>query len=236
MKKELLRTILNLVLIILVFISVIATGFLSIKTYQSNRMPEMCSNNQIIKTIKEGNPNFKFSKADKWMISKKLSDNHESFVADVDITSSKKLYNSHNKVKIKYDLVKGTWEPEKATNKIELKNHKWLFEGTDWTVTTDEGTKYELEFLDNLKVELNIYINQGDDAYEHDDDDMDEHHDEDEKKIGTYTSTLSKSKDGKYYQGNIKVGRGKSALLTVTEDSVKMQLTNEGKELIFKED
>ncbi len=234
MKKELLRTILNIVLIILVFISVIATGFLSIKGYQSNRMPEMCSNKQIIKTVKEENPNFKFSKDDKWKISKKLSDDHESFVADVDITSSKKLYNSHNKVKIKYNLVKGTWEPEKATNKIELKNHKWLFEGTDWTTTTDEGTKYELEFLADLKVVLNIYTNQGDDAYEHDD--MDEHHDEDEKKIGTYTCTLSKSKNGKYYQGNIKVGRGKSALLTVTEDSVKMQLTNEGKELIFKED
>lgn len=234
MKKESLRTILNIVLIILVFISVIATGFLSIKTYQSNRMPEMCSNNQIIKTIKEGNPNFKFSKADKWMISKKLSDDHESFVADVDITSSKKLYNSHNKVKIKYNLVKGTWEPEKATNKIELKNHKWLFEGTDWTATTDEGTKYELEFLADLKVVLNIYTNQDDDAYEHDD--MDEHHDEDEKKIGTYTCTLLKSKDGKYYQGNNKVGRGKTALLTVTEDSVKMQLSSKGKELILKED
>ena len=234
MKKELLRTILNIVLIILVFISVIATGFLSIKGYQSNRMPEMCSNKQIIKTVKEENPNFKFSKDDKWKISKKLSDDHESFVADVDITSSKKLYNSHNKVKIKYNLVKGTWEPEKATNKIELKNQKWLFEGTEWTVATDEGTKYELEFLADLKVVLNIYTNQGDDAYEHDD--MDEYHDEDEKKIGPYTCTLSKSKDGKYYQGNIKVGRGKSALLTVTEDSVKMQLTNEGKELIFKED
>ena len=234
MKKELLRTILNIVLIILVFISVIATGFLSIKGYQSNRMPEMCSNKQIIKTVKEENPNFKFSKDDKWKISKKLSDDHESFVADVDITSSKKLYNSHNKVKIKYNLVKGTWEPEKATNKIELKNQKWLFEGTEWTVATDEGTKYELEFLADLKVVLNIYTNQGDDAYEHDD--MDEYQDEDEKKIGTYTCTLSKSKDGKYYQGNIKVGRGKSALLTVTEDSVKMQLTNEGKELIFKED
>ena len=234
MKKELLRTILNIVLIILVFISVIATGFLSIKGYQSNRMPEMCSNKQIIKTVKEGNPNFKFSKADKWMISKKLSDDHESFVADVDITSSKKLYNSHNKVKIKYNLVKGTWKPEKATNKIELKNHKWLFEGTDWTATTDEGTKYELEFLADLKVVLNIYTNQGDDTYEHDD--MDEHHDEDEKKIGTYTCTLLKSKDGKYYQGNIKVGRGKTALLTVTEDSVKMQLSSKGKELILKED
>ena len=231
MKKELLRTILNIVLIILVFISVIATGFLSIKTYQSN---SMCSNNQIIKTIKEGNPNFKFSKADKWKISKTLSDDHESFVADVDITSSKKLYNSHNKVKIKYNLVKGTWKPEKATNKIKLKNHKWLFEGTDWTATTDEGTKYELEFLADLKVVLNIYTNQGNDAYEHDD--MDEHHDEDEKKIGTYTCTLLKSKDGKYYQGNIKVGRGKTALLTVTEDSVKMQLSSKGKELILKED
>lgn len=234
MKKELLRTILNIVLIILVFISVIATGFLSIKGYQSNRMPEMCSNKQIIKTVKEENPNFKFSKDDKWKISKTLSDDHESFVADVDITSSKKLYNSHNKVKIKYNLVKGTWKPEKATNKIELKNQKWLFEGTEWTVATDEGTKYELEFLANLKVVLNIYTNQGDDAYEHDD--MDEYHDEDEKKIGTYTCTLLKSKDGKYYQGNIKVGRGKTALLTVTEDSVKMQLSSKGKELILKED
>lgn len=233
-KQSSLRTILNIVLIALVFISVIATGFLSIKTYQSNSMPEMCSNNQIIKTIKEGNPNFKFSKADKWKISKTLSDDHESFVADVDITSSKKLYNSHNKVKIKYNLVKGTWKPEKSINKIKLKSQKWLFEGTDWTATTDEGTKYDLEFLADLKVVLNIYTNQGDDAYEHDD--MDEHHDEDEKKIGTYTCTLSKSKDGKYYQGNIKAGRGKSALLTVTEDSVKMQLSSEGKELILKED
>lgn len=233
-KQSPLRTIFNIVLIVLVVISVVATGFLSIKGYQSNRMPEMCSNKQIIKTVKEENPNFKFSKDDKWKISKKLSDDHESFVANVDITSSKKLCSSHYKVNVKYNLVKGTWEPEKATNKIALKNHKWLFEGTEWTVATDEGTKYELEFLADLKVVLNIYTNQGDDAYEHDD--MDEYHDEDEKKKGTYTCTLSKSKDGKYYQGNIKLGKGKSALLTVTEDSVKMQLTNEGKELIFKED
>ena len=233
-KQSPLRTIFNIVLIVLVVISVVATGFLSIKGYQSNRMPEMCSNKQIIKTVKEENPNFKFSKDDKWKISKKLSDDHESFVADVDITSSKKLCSSHYKVNVKYNLVKGTWEPEKATNKIALKNHKWLFEDTDWAVTTPEGTRYELEFSDDFKVELNIFTNHND-VDDHDDD-MDEHHDEDEKKKSTYTCTLSKSKDGKYYQGNIKLGKGKSALLTVTEDSVKMQLTNEGKELIFKED
>ena len=226
-KQSLLRTIFNIVLIVLVIISVVATGFLSIKGYQSNRMPEMCSNKQIIKTVKEENPNFKFSKDDKWKISKKLSDDHESFVADVDITSPKKLCTSHYKVNVKYNLVKGTWEPEKSTNNIEFKNHKWHFEDTDWAVTTPEGTRYELEFSDDLKVELNIFTNHHD---------VDEHHDEDEKKKGTYTCTLLKSKDGKCYQGNIKVGKGKSASLTVTEDSVKMQLTNGEKELIFKED
>lgn len=226
-KQSLLRTIFNIVLIVLVVISVVATGFLSIKGYQSNRMPEMCSNKQIIKTVKEENPNFKFSKDDKWKISKKLSDDQESFVAGVDITSPKKLCNSHYKVNVKYNLVKGTWEPEKSTNNIEFKNHKWHFEDTDWAVTTQEGTRYELEFSDDSKVELNIFTNYHD---------GDEHHDEDEKKKGTYTCTLSKSKDGKCYQGNIKVGKGKSASLTVTEDSVKMQLTNGEKELIFKED
>ena len=50
-KRSPFRVMLNLVLIVIVVISVVATGFVSIRGYCSNRIPEVYSDEQIAKIL-----------------------------------------------------------------------------------------------------------------------------------------------------------------------------------------
>lgn len=52
-KQSTFRVILNVVLIVIAILSVVATGFVSIKGYRSNRMPEMYTDMQIAEVAKE---------------------------------------------------------------------------------------------------------------------------------------------------------------------------------------
>lgn len=52
-KQSTFRVILNVVLIVIAILSVVATGFVSIKGYRSNRMPEMYADMQIAEVAKE---------------------------------------------------------------------------------------------------------------------------------------------------------------------------------------
>lgn len=278
-KQSPFRVILNLVLIVIVVISVVATGFVSIKGYRSNRIPEIHSDKQITKVVKEEYPDFEFSKEDEWNIETQLADDSKSFVADIDIIRSKELCSTHYGVQLTFDLVKGSWKPENLPGEIVLTKNEWFFENTNWSVTAEDGTIYELAFLPDLEANLSILESETafsaapsaentsvnvlesedmdedamvDDAtdevidddnpyYEADDDeeDLDNRNIEEttadaDGQNNIVTCVLSEFEDGTYFQGTFDLTKGRSIMLTVTEDSVTIQLSGEGGELILE--
>lgn len=156
------RVILNLVLIGIVIISVVATGLISIKGYRSNRIPEIYSDKQITKVVKEEYSDFEFSKSDEWNIETQLANDNKSFTADVEIIKGKELCNAHYGVQLTFNLVKGSWERENLPSEMALTNNEWLFKDTDWTITDEDGITYELSFMADLEAKLSIQDSESD--------------------------------------------------------------------------
>ena len=155
-KRSPFRVILNLVLIVIVVISVVATGFVSIKEYRSNRIPEMYSDKQITKVVKEEYSDFEFNKDDNWNIETYFGEDNKSFTADVDIVCTKDLCNVHYGVQLNFKLVNGSWKIEGLPSAITLMKNEWLFENSEWSATAGDGTKYEVSFLTDLEAKLSI--------------------------------------------------------------------------------
>lgn len=240
-KQSHVRIIFNLVLIVIVVISVVATGFVSIKEYRSNRIPEIYSDEQIAKVVKEEYFDFEFNKDDNWDVETRLADDNNSFTADVSIIRTKDLCRAHYGVQMTFRLVDGTWKPEDLPGEITLTKSEWLFENSNWSVISEEGTKFEVSFLSGLEArlciqestnstpteEVSVNVLAGGVAAE-----KTSVPDLDAKDLNkTLTCRLSESDDGKFLEGTFKVKYNESFLLVVTEDSVKLILSNESGEL-----
>lgn len=273
-KQSPFRIILNLMLIVIVVISVVATGFVSIKGYRTNRIPEIYSDKEITKVVKDAYPDFEFSKSDNWDINTQLAEDNKSFTADVSIDRINGLHNVHYGVQLTFVLENGSWRVEDCPSEIAIINSEWLFEDSEWTVTAENGTIYEVSFGPDLEAKLSIQeteeadssekepVNvlaeesEDEDAVEDEDvsktleaeeefeeeNDADEDSDASSKETSVdvneqnkvFTCVLLEAEDGTFVQGTFETALGESIMLTVTEDSVKLQLSNEGGELILE--
>lgn len=166
------RIILNMVLIVIAAISVVSTGFISIKEYHFNKIPEMYSKKQIVKFVqekysaykfdKDKYPAYKFDKNDNWNVETHLADDNKTFIADVNIISTKDLCIAEYSVQITFKLIDGVWKAENLPGEITLTKNEWFFENSDWSVTVEDGTQYTVSFLSDLEVEL--YIQKSSDS------------------------------------------------------------------------
>lgn len=155
MKKQLpFRMIFNLVLIAIIAISVVATGFVSIKEFRSNRIPEIYSDKQITKIIKDKYSDFEFNEDDNWNVKTNLADDNKSFTADTDIVCTKDLCRIHYSVQLTFKLVDGNWKLENLPSEIAFVQNEWLFENSIWSVTATNGIKYEVSFMTNQEAKL----------------------------------------------------------------------------------
>lgn len=200
------RIFLNLVLIAIVLISVVATGFVSVKEYRFNRIPEIYSDKQIIKLVKEKYPDFGFDKNDNWTIETNLAEDRKSFTADVDIAHERDLYTAHYGVQLTFALTKGSWKKEEVPNEIVLVNNEWHVENSEWVKTTNDGTKYEISFFQDSEVRLTIQgsststpeeessVNVLEDAAKEEDVDEDMEDDNPDEE-GIYTNESSEGED-----------------------------------------
>lgn len=155
-QKRSFRIVLNILLIAIVVISVLGVGFVSIKEYRSNRIPEMYSDKQITKIVKDKYSGFEFSKDDIWDIKSHLSEDKESYKADVDIVRMKALCRTHYGVRLTFKLENGSWEVEELPRELSLVEKEWLFENSEWAAITEDGTKYEILFLPELEARLSV--------------------------------------------------------------------------------
>lgn len=264
-------------LIVIVVISVVATGFVSIKGYRANRIPEIYSDKEITKAVKDAYPDFEFNKSDKWDINTQLAEDNKSFTADVSIDRINGLHNVQYGAQLTFVLKNGSWKVEDCPSEIAIVNSEWLFEDSEWAVTAENGTIYEVSFGTDLEAKLSIQeteeaeeadssekepVNvlaeesEDEDAVEDEDvsktleaeeefeeeNDTDEDSDASSKETSVdvneqnkaFTCVLLESEDGTFVQGTFETALGESIMLTVTEDSVKLQLSNEGGELILE--
>lgn len=269
-KQSPFRIILNLMLIVIVVISVVATGFVSIKGYRANRIPEIYSDKEITKAVKDAYPDFESNKSDKWDINTQLAEDNKSFTADVSIDRVNGLHNVQYGVQLTFILKNGSWKVEDRPSEIAIVNSEWLFEDTEWAVTAENGTIYEVSFGTDLEAKLSIQETEEADssekepvnvlAEESEDEDVvededvsktleaEEENDTDEdsdarsketsadvnEQNKVFTCVLVESEDRTFAQGTFETALGESIMLTVTEDSVKLQLSNEGGELILE--
>lgn len=150
------RVILNLVLIILAVISVVTTGFVSIRGYRSYKAPEIYTDEQIAEAVKEAYPEFVFSADDIWNIETHLSDDSKSFIADVGIIHTKELCLKQYRVQLTFNLVDGEWHFDDLPNEISFINNEWTFENSVWSVITETGIKYQVSFLPDLEARLHV--------------------------------------------------------------------------------
>lgn len=261
-------------LIVIVVISVVATGFVSIKGYRTNRIPEIYSDKEITKVLKDAYPDFEFNKSDNWDINTQLAEDNKSFTADVSIDRINGLHNVHYGVQLTFILENGSWKVEDRPNEIAIVNNEWLLEDSEWAVTAENGTIYEVSFGPDLEAKLSIQETEEADSTEktpvnvlaeesedkdvvededaaktlEDEEEFDEENDTDEdpdassketsidvnEQNKVFTCVLSETEDGTFVQGTFEMALGESIMLTVTEDSIKLQLSNEGGELILE--
>ena len=273
-KQSPFRIMLNLMLIVIVVISVVATGFVSIKGYRTNRIPEIYSDKEITKVVKDAYPDFEFNKSDNWDINTQLAEDNKSFTADVSIDRINGLRNVHYGVQLTFILENGSWKVEDRPSEIAIVNNEWLFKYSEWAVTAENGTIYEVSFGPDLEAKLsiqeteeadstektpvNVLAEESEDEEAVEDEDatktleaeeeFDEENDTDEDSDASsketsvdvneqnkvFTCVLSEAEDGTFVQGTFETALGESIMLTVTEDSVKLQLSNEGGELILE--
>ncbi len=271
-KQSPFRIILNLMLIVIVVISVVATGFVSIKGYRTNRIPEIYSDKEITKVVKDAYPDLEFSKSDNWVINTQLAEDSKSFTADVSIERTNGLHNVSYGVQLTFKLENGSWKVEELPSENAIVKNEWLFENSEWIVTAEDGTTYDVSFGSDLEAELsiqkaedadstektsvNVLAEESEDADSVDNEDtaetigaeeeLDEDADEDSdassdeisvdinEQNKVFTCVLSEAEDGTFVQGTFEMALGESIMLTVTEDSVKLQLSNEGGELILE--
>lgn len=66
-------------LIVTVVISVVVTGYVSIRSYRTNRILKMYSDKEITKVVKNTYPDFEFNKSDNWDIDTQLAEDKRSF-------------------------------------------------------------------------------------------------------------------------------------------------------------
>ncbi|OUO76742.1 hypothetical protein B5F53_15950 [Blautia sp. An249] len=271
-KRSPFRVMLNLVLIVIVVISVVATGFVSIRGYCSNRIPEVYSDEQIAKVVKEEYSDFEFEMDDNWDVETLLADDKKSFTADIDIIRAKDLCSTDYGVKLTFKLVDGVWKAVSLPAEITLLNNEWFFENSEWSATEPDGTKYKVSFLDNLEAELCIQespdpamaeetsVNAlaeemaedetaGEEMLEDESDndglntdeynmyegldgsnsaDIDLNGEESSEILGC---RLMESDDPAFFKGIFETAYDGAVILTVTEDAVKLKLSNEGREL-----
>lgn len=155
-KQSPFRLVLNLMLIVIAVISVVATGFVSIKGYLSNKIPEICSDKQIIEVVKETYSDFEFDMDDDWKIKTHLLDDNRSFIADVDIIRGTDTNTAYYGVQLTFKFKNGSWELVKYPYEISLRNNEWNFENSEWTVTAEDGSTYEVTFLSDYEAKLSI--------------------------------------------------------------------------------
>ena len=240
-KQSIFRVILNVVLIAIAVLSVGMTGFVSIKGYRSNRIPEIYSDTQITEVLKEEYSEFEFNKDDNWGIKTNLANDNKSFTVDVDIARTKKLCEVHYGLLKTFKLENETWKAEELPSEITFIKNEWNFDNSDWSVTAADGTKYEVSFLTDLEAKL--YIQESPDSIMNEENNMDEELDnnnsedadsnEDElNKVAT--CRLVESDDNTFLQGTFEEINEAPILLTVTEDSVKLMPGNEDAELIME--
>ena len=275
-KQSPFRIILNLMLFVIVVISVVATGFVSIKSYRANRIPEIYSDKEITEVVKDAYLDFEFNKSDNWDINTQLAEDNKSFTADVSIHRINGLHNVYYGVQLIFILENGFWKVKDRPNEIKIVKNEWLFEDSEWEVTAENGTIYEVFFGPDLEAKLSIQETEEADSTEkipfnvlaEEDEDEDEEDVEDEDAAKTleieeefdeendtdqdsdasskensvdvnkqdkiFTCVLSEAEDGTFVQGTFEMALGEPIILTVTEDSVKLQLSNEGGELILE--
>ncbi len=261
-------------LIVIAVISVVATGFVSIKSYRANRIPEIYSDKEINKVVIDAYPDFEFNKSDNWDINTQLAEDNKSFTADVSIDRINGLRNVHYGVQLTFILENGSWKVEDCPSEIAIIKNEWLFEDSEWTATAENGKTYEVSFGPDLEAKLSIQETEEADSTEKtsvnvlaedagaedtvadedtaetlkaaeelgegNDNDEDSDASSDEASVDVneqnkeFICVLSEAEDGTYVQGIFEMSIGESVMLTVTEDSVKLQLSNEGGELVLE--
>lgn len=233
-KQSPLRLFFNLVLTALAVISVISAGLISVKGFRANKIPEIYSNSQIIKLVKQDNSDFSFTNDEDWDISTSVAEDSKSFLANINITQEHTLCKKQYNVQVLYKLEDGKWNSEYKSDGIEFVKNVWTFENTVWSARTEDGVIYSVSFTAGPDAEIRIVEADG----EVDNTKIEAANKNTTLAAETESSSdskchLNESEDGESYTGIFEFAGDKSIALTVTEEHVKIDPGDETGELFL---